>query len=221
MALRATELCQLQVGDVLSSTGKVNTYVTIRPETAKRKKERTIRIGEFARLALETFLSDKRRAGESLDPAAPLFVSQKGGHLDRTHLFRIVSRTMKQAGIRASVHALRKTGATIYYMESDYDLIATQQFLGHADPSTTRKYIGLDTAKLVAYSENLSDYLRRAISGEKQKDNTNGDLLHFSDSDLLIELQHRGYDINSLLHQKRPQEVKQAHVLSIDTLRGR
>ena len=67
-------------------------------------------------------------------------------------------------------------------MESDYDLIATQQFLGHADPSTTRKYIGLDTAKLVEYSEKLSDYLRDAIFGKTDKYNTSTRVLHFSKS---------------------------------------
>ncbi len=62
-------------------------------------------------------------------------------------------------------HALRKTGATIYYIESDYDLIATQLFLGHADPFTTRKYIGLITNQIIEYAEKLSDHLFSVIRG--------------------------------------------------------
>ena len=45
MALRATELCQLNVGDLLDKNGEIKAYVTIRAETAKRKKERKVRIG--------------------------------------------------------------------------------------------------------------------------------------------------------------------------------
>ena len=44
LALRASELVGLKVSDVYDK--KVKSYVTIRPETAKFGKERTIRIGE-------------------------------------------------------------------------------------------------------------------------------------------------------------------------------
>ena len=98
MALRATELCQLNVGDVLSSTDEVKRYVTIRKETAKFNKGRTIRQGDFARETLSAFLAFKQGCGESLAYHAPLFCSQKGGHLDRTQLFRVVSSAMRKAG---------------------------------------------------------------------------------------------------------------------------
>ena len=59
---------------------------------------------------------------------------------DEIHLlFRIVKSILKEAGIDESVHTLRKTGGTHYYVKSNYDLIATQQFLGHSNPSITRK----------------------------------------------------------------------------------
>jgi len=90
-------------------------------------------------------------------------VSQKGGHLTRVALFQIVRKIFDAAGIDQSPHCLRKTGGTIYYIESDYDLIATQKFLGHADPSTTRRYIGLTTEQIVEYAEKLSDHLFSAI----------------------------------------------------------
>ena len=43
MALRATELCGLTVGDVYDGVG-VRTYVEVRGETAKFKKARKVRI---------------------------------------------------------------------------------------------------------------------------------------------------------------------------------
>ena len=125
----------------------------MRPETAKGNKRRRIRIGSDVRGALDGFIAHKAGRGESAEPAAPLWVSQMGGHLSRKTLFVIVKRVMARAGVDESAHALRKTGATIYYVESGFDLIATQHFLGHGDPSTTRDYIGLTSDQLADYAE--------------------------------------------------------------------
>jgi len=118
-------------------------------------------------------------------------------------------------------HSLRKTGATIYYIESDYDLIATQQFLGHADPSTTRRYIGLTTEQLIDYSERLANHLFSAIqSGKTEKSNRNNmldfNLTDISDEKLIFELIKRGYAVQRQQQQKKaeiipmPQNVKKA-----------
>ena len=219
MALRATELCQLNVGDVLDENGNIKLYVTVRSETAKFGKKRTIRIGAAVRQALGNFIDHKRKTSESTDGASPLFCSQKGGHLDRTWLFRIVKSVLLKAGIEESVHTLRKTGGTHYYIKSNYDLIATQQFLGHSDPAVTRKYINMTPEQLERYSEVFSEFLFDAIAGGEEKGNTKHEMLRFSDSDLLLELQQRGYDIVPLLHRKRKEDISSADVLSIDALR--
>jgi integrase/recombinase XerD len=162
LALRASELVGLEVGDVYDGEN-AKSYVTIRACTAKFNKERLIRIGDDIQSAIVDFIAWKEDKRESVSPSAPLFVSQKGGHLTRQALFEIVKRIFRKAKIDQSPHCLRKTGGTIYYIESDYDLIATQQFLGHTDPSTTRKYIGLTTNQVVEYAEKLSDHLFSAI----------------------------------------------------------
>ena len=86
IALRATELCQLNIGDVQKNNGEMKTYIIIRPETAKFDKERTIRIGVKIKDALGEFLALKQEIGESLVHDAPLFVSQKGGCMTRQQL---------------------------------------------------------------------------------------------------------------------------------------
>jgi integrase/recombinase XerD len=216
MALRATELISLNVGDVLDRNGTVKTYVDIRPETAKFERGRTVRIGEKVKRVLEEYIEYKREMGERVRKNVPLFVSQKGGVMTRQQLFRVMQEIFRQADINQSPHSLRKTGGTLYYLESGYDVIATQQFLGHTDPSTTRKYIGLTSEELALYSERLADVLFNAIEGNFEKCNTIQQMLHFSDADLLIELQQRGYDIGSLLKQKRKQELQNAEIISID-----
>jgi hypothetical protein len=121
-------------------------------------------------------------------------------------LFQIVKKIFSAAGIEQSPHSLRKTGATIYYIQSNYDLIATQLFLGHADPSTTRRYIGLTTNQIVEYAERLSDHLFSVIQGDAgDKFNSVSIMLNFikdiQTSDLIVELQLRGVDMNSAIQQ--------------------
>ena len=204
-ALRATELVSLTVGDVYNKK-EVKTYVTIRGETAKFGKQRTIRLGEGVRHAIREFIEFKREHGESIDAFKPLFRSQKGGHLTRIALLQTVTRIFGKARIDQSPHALRKTGATIYYIASDYDLLATQQFLGHASPSTTRKYIGLTTEQLVNYSEKASRNLFNAMhtEGGEGKFITKLHMINYTEQDkqhLLSQLETKDDQITFLNHQ--------------------
>jgi integrase len=206
MALRASELVGLQVGDVYGGE-KAKQYVTIRPETAKFNKERTIRIGDDIQDTIMDFTEWKILNGESVEKESALFVSQKGGHLTRIALFQIVKDIFGKAGIDQSPHCLRKTGATLYYIESDYDLIATQHFLGHADPSTTRRYIGLTSEQIASYAERLSDHLFSAIrTGMAVEFNRRYNMLNFNlteipTAELIVELQARGVDMTSAIEQ--------------------
>ena len=216
MALRASELVGLNVGDVYDGA-KAKSYVTIRAETAKFNKERTIRIGDDIQNTVVDFMEWKVENSESVEKGYPLFVSQKGGHLTRIALFQIVKDIFAKAGIDQSPHCLRKTGATIYYIESDFDLIATQQFLGHADPSTTRRYIGLTSEQIAEYAERMSDHLFSAILGRQvEKFNRIDNMLNFnltrnggflprlteiSTAELIVELQARSIDMTSAIAQ--------------------
>jgi integrase len=162
MALRATELCGLTVGDVYDGVD-IRTYVEIRPETAKFKKARKVRISSAIRSALRDFIEWKGQSGEPIALESPLFISERGDHLSRKMLFVIVKLVLKNVSINESPHCLRKTGATIYYIESDYDLLATQHFLGHGDPSTTRDYIGLTSQQMAEYCERSGNRLLKAM----------------------------------------------------------
>ena len=172
MALRASELVGLNVGDVFNAeaqqrAGTANesakSYVTIRAETAKFNKEREIKVWDIVQDKIADFITWKAERGESLDPDAPLFVSREGGHLTTKALYFLVKKIFSKASIDQSPHALRKTGSTIFYEESDYDLVATQLFLGHADPSTTKKYIGVPNKKTIETCRRSSNRLARLI----------------------------------------------------------
>ena len=217
LALRAHELIHLTVGDVSTDGGTVKHHITIRGETAKGGKARTIRVGEGVRGAIADFLKWKQEKGQSLDSQSPLFVSQKGRFLTREALFLLIKKLFQGEGVDQSPHSLRKTGGTIYYIESHFDLIATQRFLGHADPSTTRRYIGLTSEQLAEYAERVSDHLFAAIDGSgTAKFNTLYRMLNFklkdvSDADLILELSARGRDVSSLIAQAQVERSEIPH----------
>jgi len=192
LALRASELVGLKVLDVYDR--QIKSYVTIRPETAKFGKGRTIRIGDGIQQTISDFLDWKRQNKESCAKRAPLFVSQKKGHLTRQALFEIIKRIFRDVGIEQSPHCLRKTGATIYYIESNYDLIATQILLGHSDPSTTRKYIGLTSEQIAEYAERMSDHLFSAI--QEGKFNSRGEMSHLTVEGAIKFLTTQGFEVS-------------------------
>ena len=204
MALRASELCGLTVGDV-SDGQNVRQYITVRSEIAKGSKQRFIRIGDEVQRVISDFLQWKRWHGESIEPSAPLFVSQKGGHLSRKRLFVTVKELLQRAGIDQSPHCLRKTGATIYYEQSGYDLIATQVFLGHADPSVTRRYIGITPTQTADYAQRSSKALVSAVeTGKSEGGSTGAKVSDLSSDDhqrLIEELERRGRTIETLTTQ--------------------
>ena len=186
---RVTELGQLKVSDVWRNDKPVKT-VHIRPETAKRKKARRIPIdvNPLAQNVISEFIEWKRMQGEALEPDASLFVSQKGGHLCRMQIHRILKRTYEEAGIepeRASTHSMRKTAATWLY-EMTKDIKCVQDFLGHNDSNTTEQYIDLAfrvvREGVAKFSERLSDVFQaESLLPEATEKNVTKvrDLLHF------------------------------------------
>lgn len=209
MALRASELVGLKVGDVYSDS-RVKQYVTIRGETAKFGKERDIRLWKIVKEELSSFLLWKVENKESIKDEASLFVSREGGHMSRQAFFHVVKNVFKKAGINQSCHALRKTGGTIFYLASNGDLISTQMFLGHASPETTRTYIGIPSQKVKEYTSTSSDWLKNAIDfGEfnTRRNRLNSELKDISDSELVMEVINRGYAVSNAEREEKQAKV--------------
>jgi len=142
--LRRSELCALLVGDLHSREGVVHFRVH-----GKRGKIRYIPVNPAAQRLIEAYLE---QSGHRDDVDGPLFrpvVNNRTGELKRpldpASLYQNVIRKYgRETGIDAEVvglrvHSLRATAAT-NALSHDADIAKVQDWLGHANISTTRLY---------------------------------------------------------------------------------
>lgn len=89
--------------------------------------------------ALDRYLAERG----DVAPDAPLFATKTGKPIDQPYVFRLVRRIAKAAGVphadKLSPHSIRHSVATIL-LNKGVPLHIVQDFLGHADPRTTRRY---------------------------------------------------------------------------------
>lgn len=91
-----------------------------------------------------------------------LFQSRKGenNHILVSH----VSRILKEAGEKfklhnISAHSMRKTYAYKIYVESEFNIVAVKEMLGHSSVEITKLYLGLDRETFDNYSDFLNDLI--------------------------------------------------------------
>ncbi len=116
----------------------------------KGRKERIVPIGSCAIDAVREYLRNLRPIlTESVGHVDAIFVSRTGRPLDRTNIWRLVSKYATAAGIVGPIgpHTLRHCFAT-HMLEGGADLRIVQELLGHADVSTTQIYTHVDTSRL-------------------------------------------------------------------------
>jgi site-specific recombinase XerD len=143
--IRREELCRLRVKDLQSRQGVVHLRVK-----GKRDKVRFVPLHTAAQRLIDGYLS---MAGHGADSAGPLFRPVKNNRtsekldrpLDPSSLYRNIVRHYGLAtGINAEVnglcvHSLRATAAT-NALSHQADIAKVQEWLGHANVSTTRLY---------------------------------------------------------------------------------
>jgi site-specific recombinase XerD len=96
--------------------------------------------------ALEAYLADRAQragAGEWRQLTGPLLATSAGGRLRQSHLWELVRRLARTAGIGAwdqlSPHSLRHSAIT-FALDAGASLRDVQDYAGRKDPRTTRRY---------------------------------------------------------------------------------
>lgn len=159
--LRISEALRLNVHD--SERSKVDVQVKGWTRAGKKLvRVKSVYFPKSLQERLAHFLRFKRRAGESLAPEAPLFVSREGGRLSARQAQRDFKKWLDAAGIEGGFtpHALRHTAATKLLRRTGNAKLV-QKYLGHSDVATTLRF----------YVDVFPEDLRRAadILGERAK----------------------------------------------------
>lgn len=136
--LRISELLELRPVDIKFGENLVEVL------HGKGQKQRSVPLPDEAMAILRRYVSERRF------PKAPyLFTNRTGGRLSRSSGYYVVKQFVRALGLDPAIspHKLRHTCATLL-LEAGVDLRFIQEFLGHADISTTQIYAHVSPAKL-------------------------------------------------------------------------
>jgi integrase/recombinase XerD len=151
---RASEVVGLRLADVYLDAGFCRCF-------GKGSKQRVVPLGRPAVAAIRAYLAEGRgqrtedRRQKSAGPLSSesdlLFVSKTGRPLTRIHLWSLVKKYCKRAGLPHTVspHTLRHSFAT-HMLAGGADLRTVQELLGHASITTTQHYTHVDRDRLKA-----------------------------------------------------------------------
>ena len=131
--LRASELCNLNIGDLPVKHGKDCIWV----RDGKGKVSRTVDISDKLEKRIERFVKLYRKGARA---KSPLLVSERGDRIIYRSIYAKIKRIGEQAGIgKLHPHMLRHTYLTrLYNIEKDLRFVQDQA--GHASPTTTAIY---------------------------------------------------------------------------------
>jgi integrase/recombinase XerD len=158
LGLRAKEMSQLLVRDVLASDGKIKDEVLLTRATTKGGKQRLIYLtNKEVRRALIAYLDERRAAeGGPLQAASALFTSRKGGGFSPNTMQMLFKRIYRVAGLdQASSHSGRRTFATSL-IERGVDIKAVSSLMGHSTVAMTARYVDDNPIRLRRVCEEVS-----------------------------------------------------------------
>jgi len=133
--MRATELVDLDIDDINLPSTSVRVI-------GKGNKERIIPIHDRAVQAMETYLRKGRIQLLKETGEKALFLNPRGERLTRQGLWLIIKYYVQRADLDPDItpHTLRHSFATHILESKEATLVDVQQFLGHANISTTQVY---------------------------------------------------------------------------------
>jgi integrase/recombinase XerD len=141
---RASEVVNLKLADVYLDSAFLRCF-------GKGSKQRVVPLGKHAVDALRAYIGGASDAGGRSTEADVVFVSKSGRPLTRIHMWALVKKYCKRAGLPSTVspHTLRHSFAT-HLLTGGADLRSVQEMLGHASIQTTQIYTHVDRDRLKA-----------------------------------------------------------------------
>lgn len=131
---------------MLSDVNRKLRLLTVRSETSKTREERHLPVSAKTMKYLERLITIAKANGE-----LHLFNSTLGGRVATMTIIKNFDKYGKRAGInsRCTPHIYRHTMA-VNSVKAGMDIFTLQKLLGHANITTTRQYIQLNTDDLIS-----------------------------------------------------------------------
>jgi site-specific recombinase XerD len=175
--LRASELIRLTVGHVHLESGQL--FIA----SGKGDKTRTVAVGENTKRALRRYaLFREATLGAPASGEEPFFQTDAGTPFKYFGLRAWLVRLKRRAGVtRVFPHLLRHTSAIRTLEVPGSDLFTLQEKLGHADISTTLRYLHMTTERMSERQRSFSPVDHLGIGGPKRAkppEKTDGRLWH-------------------------------------------
>jgi site-specific recombinase XerD len=205
--LRAGDLIHLRVADVNTRSGRL--FIT----SGKGRKSRHVTVGEdTARiLARYAFFRDGTSLDGTAGPDAPFFQTVHGNASKYEAFRKWFVRLRTRAGVeRAFPHLLRHTSAVHTLEVPGSDLVTLQEKLGHADITTTLRYLHMTNERLSERQRTFSpiDHLQlKGLMRLAPPEKTDSKLFHRPRKDT----PHTGPDVSSAQERHDEQEEQEEH----------
>ncbi len=137
-AIRVSELCNLNIGDIDLSNRSIKVK-------GKGSKERYVPIGTKSIAALEKYLDSLQFTSKE----SPLFLSKNGNRIYPRIVQKHVKEQIKKVSdiSKKSPHILRHSAAT-HMLDRGADLLGVKEVLGHENLSTTQIYTHVSIERL-------------------------------------------------------------------------
>lgn len=133
--LRASELCDLQITDLMTNSITVS--------CGKRNKTRTVPITQQAYDWIQLYICEYRG-----HDSGPLFMTRLGRPVRRQLLCKMVMDYARKAKLEhITPHTLRHACAT-HLLNQGADILLIQKILGHSSISSTQRYTHLSSYKM-------------------------------------------------------------------------
>jgi site-specific recombinase XerD len=143
--LRASEVCNLKLADIDSKAGSIS----VRRLKGSLQTVQTLYAHRGQPLLDEVAALRSWLRARPADGSDSLFVSQKGGRLDRTQFFRVFQAISAAAGISSDKrhpHVLKHSLAS-HLVVGNVNLALVRQALGHRSITSTMQYVGTTDAQ--------------------------------------------------------------------------
>ncbi len=162
--MRASEVIRLQVDDLDLDNGAIRCL-------GKGDKERLIPLHQTVREILRRYLEDGRLFLLREAAEKTVFVNRSGKPLTRQGLWFLVQNYAQAAGLGDWVtpHTLRHSFAT-HLLDGGAELREVQQFLGHANITTTQIYTEVSSRRKREVYDRAHPRAHCADADEKQKE---------------------------------------------------